>query len=69
MNKPEHTPGRPHLDGSRPGQGEPTVTKCISIPLSLGAYLKRVGGGNLSKGVRTVARYYQEQENNHDEIR
>jgi hypothetical protein len=52
--------GRPHLDGSPAGRGEHTKTYCITLPPEMAEYLREIGGGNLSKGVRMVVRCYQE---------
>ena len=54
-------PGRPFLDGSPAGTGTRVVTKCVSIPLEMAEYLRRVGSGNLSKGVRVVTERYRLQ--------
>ena len=56
-------PGRPLLDGSPAGTGTRVVTKCVSIPPEMAEYLRRVGGGNLSKGVRIVTECYRMQSN------
>ena len=56
---PDRIPGRPLLDGSPAGTGTRVVTKCVSIPLEMAEYLRRVGGGNLSKGVRVVTERYR----------
>ncbi len=56
---PKPLPGRPFLDGSPAGTGTRVVTKCVSLPVEMAEYLRRVGGGNLSKGVRVVAEYYR----------
>lgn len=53
-SKPSPGPGRPFLDGSPPGAGTRTAIKCVSLPPEMAEYLRRVGGGNLSKGVRVV---------------
>ena len=54
-------PGRPFLDGSPAGTGTRVVTKCVSITPEMAEYLRRVGGGNLSKGVRVVTERYKLQ--------
>ncbi len=57
-------PGRPFLDGSPAGAGTRVVTKCVSITPEMVEYLRRVGGGNLSKGVRVATRFYQQEKCN-----
>ena len=57
-------PGRPLLDGSPAGTGTRVVTKCVSITPEMAEYLRRVGSGNLSKGVRVVTRFYQQEKCN-----
>ena len=54
-------PGRPFLDGSPAGTGTRVVTKCVSITPEMAEYLRRVGSGNLSKGVRVVTERYRLQ--------
>ncbi len=54
-------PGRPLLDGSPAGTGTRVVTKCVSITPEMAEYLRRVGSGNLSKGVRVVTERYRLQ--------
>ena len=47
-------PGRPFLDGSPAGTGTRTVTKCVSLPQAMVEYLRAIGDGNVSKGIRIV---------------
>ena len=47
-------PGRPFLDGSPAGTGKRTVTKCVSLPQAMVEYLRTIGDGNVSKGIRVV---------------
>ena len=56
-------PGRPFLDGSPAGTGTRAVTKCVSITPEMAEYLRRVGNGNLSKGIRIVTECYRMQSN------
>ena len=44
--------GRPHLNGSKPGEGELVVTVTISIPRAMRDKLRDLGNGNVSEGVR-----------------
>ena len=59
---PDRIPGRPFLDGSPAGTGTCVVTKCVSITPEMAEYLRRVGDGNLSKGVRVVTEHYRLRE-------
>lgn len=52
--------GRRFLDNSKPGQGEYATRHTITLPTSMAAFLQRLGGRNLSQGVRVVTEHYLE---------
>lgn len=52
--------GRKHLDGSDPGQGEKLVKRTVALPQWMVERLIKLGGGNLSKGVRVMAEQLKE---------
>jgi len=52
--------GRPYLNGSRPGEGERALKLTITLPRETAAFLRTLGGGNLSAGVRKVTEFYKE---------
>lgn len=52
--------GRPHLDGSPPGQGERASQYSVTLPADVAEYLRTIGEGNLSAGVRVAAELHKE---------
>lgn len=46
--------GRPHLDGSKPGEGEPVEPVTISLTAADRKFLRELGDGNVSAGVRRL---------------
>jgi hypothetical protein len=69
-DKPKHThggkrlgAGRHHLDGSPPGEGVAAVKVTVTVPPDVAEYLRRLGNGNRSLGVRLlVAEARKEQQ-------
>lgn len=51
--------GHPHLDGSKPGDGEYLTKKSVALPQWMIDYFVKIGGGNLSAGVREAGEYHK----------
>lgn len=56
---PNRNQGRHFLNGSKPGQGQYALRHTITLPPEVVEYLKKLGKGNLSKGVREAAEYHK----------
>lgn len=66
MNKtkkggPRPGSGRPHLNGQRPGQGEYLRKITVSLPADLIDWLREIGEGNVSRGIRRLAEIAREE--------
>ncbi len=48
--------GRRHLNGSPPGEGKKAGRYSVTLPEGVAEYLRRIGHGNLSAGVRVAAK-------------
>lgn len=53
--------GHPHLDGSKPGEGEYLIKKSVTLPRWMVDYFTAIGDGVFSAGVRAAAEYHKER--------
>jgi len=55
--------GRPYLNGSEPGKGQPAKRVTITVTQETLDTLEELGDGNVSAGVRRVVEIVREREN------